>query len=74
MTTRNGEIDTPTLRAALVSIRMLTDAPPWEPTTEEVAAFLGMEHSGAFRLMARLSRVLRLYQDEDEKRWRRVNH
>ncbi len=73
MTTRNGEIDTPTLRAALVAVRVMTERPPWQPTTAEVAAFLGMEHSAAFRLMARLSRVLRLYQD-DENRWRRAEH
>ena len=73
MTTRNGEIDTPTLRAALVAVRVMTERPPWPPTTAEVAAFLGMEHSAALRLRARRSRVLRLYQD-DENRWRRAEH
>ena len=69
----SSDIDTPTLRAAMVAIRMFSERPAWTPTTAEIADYLGMGHSGAFRLMARLARVLPIAQDEEE-RWRRVGH
>ena len=44
----------PTIRGALVILRMWTER--WEPSTAEVQEYLGMaDHSGAYRLMCRLS-------------------
>jgi DNA-binding IclR family transcriptional regulator len=72
MKPRRDEIDTPTLRAALVAVRVMAD-PPWEPTTAEVAALLHIDHSTAYRLMARLSYIFGLYQEPDgARRWRRI--
>lgn len=72
---RDGEnIDVATVRGALVILRMWTEKPPWEPTTAEVAEYLGVEHSGAYRIMSKLSRPeeFAIYQDDDN-RWRRSN-
>ena len=72
MPTRSGDIDTVTVRAALGAIRVMDADRPWTPTTEEVAAYLRMTPSGAWRLMARLSVKLPIRQDE-ERRWRRAD-
>ena len=69
---REGEIDTPTLRAALVAIRVMDDIRPWQPTTAQVAAYARMSPNGAYRLMARLSRVLPIAQDEKTGQWQRA--
>jgi len=72
MKPRRDGIDTPTLRAALVAVRVIAD-PPWEPTTAEVAALLRVNHSTAWRLMVQLSYLFGLYQEEDgARRWRRI--
>ena len=77
MTTRSRQrsasrMSIPTIRGALVILRMWTQA--WEPSTAEVQEYLGMaDHSGAYRLMCRLSGAeeFPIRQDEDG-RWRRV--
>ena len=77
MTTRPRQRSTsrmsiPTIRGALVILRMWTER--WEPSTAEVQEYLGMaDHSGAYRLMCRLSGAeeFPIRQDEDG-RWRRM--
>lgn len=78
MTTRatrrrsSSRMSIPTIRGALVVLRMWTEA--WTPSTQEVQEYLGMaDHSGAYRLMCRLSgaKEFPIYQD-DNGRWRRT--
>ncbi len=57
----NGDLDTVSVRVAMVTWRLMGG---WTPTTREVSEFLGMELSGAYYLMARISRVIPLYLDE----------
>ena len=77
MTTRSRQRSTsrmsiPTIRGALVILRMWTQA--WEPSTAEVQEYLGMaDHSGAYRLMCRLSGAEEFpIRQDDDGRWRRV--
>ncbi len=67
-----GDIDTVTVRAALVAIRVMDEAHPWTPTTQEVAAYLRMSANGAYRMMARLSVKLPIAQDRQTGRWQRA--
>ena len=72
MPPRNGgDIDTVTVRAALVAIRVMDTDRPWTPTTQEVADYLRMTPNGAYRMLARLSAKLPIAQD-DSGRWRRA--
>ena len=70
---RNADrMSIPTIRGAVVVLRMYMEH--WTPTTEEVREFLGMaDHSGAYRLMCRLSGsdAFGIYQD-DAGQWRRA--
>lgn len=68
MTVPNGderEIDTVTQRAALATYLLLQG---WQPKTRQVAEKFGMSDGGAWNLMCRLSDVLPIAQD-DEDRW-----
>jgi len=46
----------------------------WEPSTAEVQEYLGMaDHSGAYRLMCRLSGAEEFpIRQDDDGRWRRM--
>ena len=77
MTTRSRQrsasrMSIPTIRGALVILRMWTQA--WEPSTAEVQEYLGMaDHSGAYRLMCRLSGAEEFpIRQDDDGRWRRM--
>lgn len=71
MSVRTGNIDTVTVRAALVAIRVMDADRPWTPTTQEVADYLRMTPNGAYRMLARLSAKLPIAQD-GAGRWRRA--
>ena len=71
MARADGRLSLPTIRGAVIIFRMWVEG--WTPSTQEVADYLDMEHSGAFRLMERLSGEFSLYQD-GENRWRRAGH
>ena len=51
----DGRLDTVSVRVAMVTWRLMGG---WKPTTDEVAEFLGMTHTGAFLLLAGISRVI----------------
>lgn len=51
----DGRLDTVSVRVAMVTWRLMGG---WQPTTDEVAAFLNMTHTGAFLLLASISRVI----------------
>ena len=77
MTTRQRQrsasrMSIPTIRGALVILRMWTER--WEPSTAEVQEYLGMaDHSGAYRLMCRLSGAEEFpIRQDDDGRWRRM--
>ena len=61
------EIDTTTIRAALVALRIV-GGERWTPTTAQVAQYARLSHSGAYRMLARLSGALSIAQDADG-RW-----
>ena len=69
---RTDRMSIPTIRGALVILRMWTQG--WEPSTTEVQEYLGMDdHSGAYRLMCRLSGAEEFpIRQDDDGRWRRM--
>lgn len=64
----SSDIDTVTVRAALVAIRVMDQDRPWQPTTAEVASYLRMTPNGAYRMMVKLSAKLPIWQN-DAGRW-----
>lgn len=70
MTVPNGderEIDTATLRVAIVTWKILCG---WTPTTREVAELCSFEHNSAWTMLSNMSEVLPIYLDMDDLRWR----
>lgn len=63
------ELDTATVRAGMVTYRVILG---WQPTTRDVAEFCNMSVNGAWDLMARLCRVLPIYLDESDHKWRKM--
>ena len=60
-----SEPDTITERAALVTWHLVHGE---SMQTKDVAELTGLSINGAYRLMIRLSRVIPIYQDQDD-RW-----
>jgi hypothetical protein len=72
MTVPNGderEIDTVTLRVALITWRLVGG---WTPTTREVATYCSMRENSAWDLLSRMTDVLPLFLDREDGRWRLV--
>ncbi len=68
MTVPNGderEIDTVTQRAALATYLLLRG---WQPKTQQIAERFGMSNKGAWDLMCRISDVIPVTQDTND-RW-----
>ena len=51
----DGRLDTVSVRVAMMTWRIMGG---WKPTTDEVAQFLSITHTGAFLLLANISRVI----------------